>query len=128
MPLSKNMGEREIESLMREFTKARLVKIQDGKVSSIANDMKFPAADSPALMKTYEAIDSWNIAFHQDMRFEPVVQKMMLRRVSSRYLSVIQAHCNIMIDLIRASDELDSAHNDEVLMLNVSIQSGSLPG
>jgi hypothetical protein len=128
LPPSKNAGEREIEILIREFTKVRLVKLQDGNVSSIANDMKFPVADSPALKRTYETIDAWNIGFHQDMRFEPVVQKMMLRRVSPRYLSVIQAHCNIMLDLIRASDELDSSYNDEVLMLNVSIQSGNLPG
>jgi hypothetical protein len=62
------------------------------------------------------------------MNFESVLQKMLIRRVSSRYLSVIQAHCGVLLDLVRAADEMDATQNDDVLMLNISVQRGALPG
>ena len=118
----------DLKTITSELKKMRLLQIENDEINSIANEMKFPTADSDTQKKLYEQIDAWNISFPKEMRFEQLVEKMMLRRVSSRYLSVIQAHCKVMLDLVRASDELDSEHNDDVLMLNVSIQSGFLPG
>jgi hypothetical protein len=128
LPQLKSFGEEELEFLIEDFVKAKLIKIDQEKISSISTDMKFPLPETAALQKTYDQMDLWSIAFQQEMQFTSLVQKMMLRRVSSRYLSVIQAHCNVLIDLIRASDEIEPDHNDEVLMFNVSIQQGKLPG
>ncbi len=118
----------DLKTITAELKKMRLIQVENDEINSIANEMKFPTADSDTQKKLYEHSDAWNISFPKEMRFEQLVEKMMLRRVSSRYLSVIQAHCKVMLDLVRASDELDSEHNDDVLMLNVSIQSGFLPG
>ena len=97
-------------------------------MKSISTDMRFPSAETPTQKKLYEELDLWGIEFTKSMGFESLLQKMMLRRVSGRYLSVILGHCNLLLDLVRSSDEVESKHNDHVLMLNISIQNGNLPG
>jgi transcriptional regulator with XRE-family HTH domain len=117
-----------INPVLADLEKLKLIHVKSDDVRSISNEMKFPNADSPEQKKLYEQIDLWNLHFYQDLGFDNLLQKMLLRRVSSRYLSVIQAHCNVLLDLVRTSDEIDNDHNDDVVMLNISIQRGSLPG
>jgi hypothetical protein len=116
------------EQIINELERLKLIHIEDGLVRSISNDMKFPDAETSAQKKLHEQIDLWNLTFYQEARFETILQKMLLRRVSARYLNVIQAHSQVLLDLVRASDEIDPDHNDDVLMLNISIQKGNLPG
>ena len=120
-------GER-LDPILKDLEKSKLVLINGDDIRSISNEMRFPNAETPSEKKLSEQIDLWNMNFHQVMGFDIFLQKMLLRRVSARYLSVIQAHCNVLLDLVRSSDEMDQDHNDEVLMLNVSLQRGQLPG
>lgn len=53
---------------------------------------------------------------------------MMTRRISPRYLSVINKHLEALTELIRLSDESDKSHNTEVLHIQIKLQTGELPG
>jgi hypothetical protein len=117
-----------VDAILKDLEKMKLIHIENGKIRSISNDMKFPLPEGPTQKKLHEQIDLWNLTFYQEMNFESVLQKMLIRRVSSRYLSVIQAHCGVLLDLVRAADEMDATQNDDVLMLNISVQRGALPG
>lgn len=117
-----------IESALKDLSEAALIRIEGAVVDSISKEMRFPQAESSAQRKIYEQIDLWNLEFNDSMKFEKTLQKMHLRRVSSRYLKLILAHCELLSDLIRASDETDQSYNEEVLMLTLSLSRGSLPG
>jgi hypothetical protein len=118
----------ECEQALHDLAAARLVRVERDEVSSIAKEMRFPKAESESMRKMYEQIDLWNFDFDRRMGFEALLQKMMIRRVSARYLGVILGHCNVLMDLVRAAEELDPSHNDDVLMLNCTLSRGKLPG
>jgi hypothetical protein len=126
--LAKHFKGGHLDSLLSELEKAQLIFVKDGQANCISNEMKFPEAQSARERKLHEQIDLWNQGFSHWMNFEANVQKMLLRRVSPRYLSVIQAHCDVLLNIIRASDEIDPEYNDDVLMLNLSLHRGNLPG
>lgn len=118
----------EIRDTLSELAKARLVRQEHGEVSSTAKEMRFPQAETDTLRKSYEQIDLWNFDFDKRFGFEGLMQKMMIRRVSARYLGVILAHSNVLLDLIRAAEEINPDYNDDVLMLNFTLSRGKLPG
>jgi hypothetical protein len=120
-------GER-LDPILKDLEKSKLVLIKGDDIRSISNEMRFPDAETPAEKKLYEQIDVWNSNFQQVMGFDIFLQKMLLRRVSTRYLSLIHSHLNVLFDLVRTADEIEQDHNHEVLMLNVSLQRGQLPG
>jgi hypothetical protein len=117
-----------VKSITDDLERVKLIHKENDRVRSISSDMKFPLAETAAQKKQHDAIDLWNLTFYQDAGFEVLHQKMLLRRVSSRYLTVIEAHIKVLLDLVRASDEIDSEYNDDILMLNISLQKGDLPG
>lgn len=126
--LAEVLREKGIDSVIADLERHKLIRMEDGLIRSISNEMKFPAADSTQMKKLYEQVDLWNLTFHQDMKFDVVMQKMLLRRVSARYVSLIQSHCNLLVDLVRTSDEIEQEQNEDVVMLNISFQRGFLPG
>jgi hypothetical protein len=118
-----------LEEALSELEQAKLLRREeDGRLQSTANEMRFPKAETASIQKLYERVDRWNLEFDKRMAFESLLQKMMIRRVSARYFGVILGHANVMLDLIRASEEIDTEYNDDVLMLNFSLSRGRLPG
>jgi hypothetical protein len=115
-------------SALQDLAQAKLVRQDQDRFASISNEMRFPKASSPAQTALYEKIDLWNLEFEKFMKFKSVLQKMHLRRISPRYLDVISAHCALISDLVKSSDEVDPNYNDEVLMLTISLSQGKLPG
>ena len=122
------LGEKEIAPILKSLERLRLIRIDGEKVETISQEMRFPDPTSPKEKKLRELLESWNLTFPVDMNFEPLLTKMLVRRVSSRYLSVILSHCNVLLDLIRAADEANPEFNEDVLMFKVSLQQGKLPG
>lgn len=114
---------------LAELEEAKLIRREeDGGIRTIASEMRFPKAETASIQKLYDQVDRWNLEFDKKMEFESLLQKMMIRRVSARYFGVILGHANVMLDLIRASEEIDADYNDDVLMLNFSLSRGRLPG
>ena len=59
---------------------------------------------------------------------EQLINKMIVRRVSGRYLALVRKQIDVLFELTKTSDEVDSRYNENVLQLKVSLRQGKLPG
>lgn len=126
--LRKRIGERRTQAGLSGLVGAKLAHVEGDFAASGVKEMKFPPGDTPSLKKHYAAIDQWNLEFGQEMKFEPVANRMLVRRISRRYSSLILSHTALLVELLKASDEVQQDFNDEVVMFNLSLSRGSLPG
>jgi hypothetical protein len=118
-----------LEPAIADLERARIIRREeDGGLRSISTEMRFPKAESASLKKLYDQIDRWDMELDKRLGFESLLRKMMLRRVSARYFGVILAHTQVLLDLIRASEELDPEYNEDVLLLSLSLSRGRMPG
>ncbi len=122
------LGIADTTALLKDLNESKLAHVESEFAECSTKEMKFPKADTASLKKLYESIDAWNLDFPRKANFEQVEEKMMIRRVSSRYISLLSSQANFMFDFMRAADEVQQDHNNEVVMLNFSLSRGSLPG
>lgn len=122
-------GKGALNAALADLETARIFRREeDGTLRSISTEMRFPKAETASLKKLYDQIDQWDVELDKRLGFESLLRKMMLRRVSARYFGVILAHTHVLLDLIRASEELDPEYNDDVLLLSLSLSRGRMPG
>jgi hypothetical protein len=91
-------------------------------------EMRFPEAYNADLKAAYAKFDTWDETFGSNYGLEKLVNKMIVRRVSGRYLALVRKQLEVLFDLTKASDEVDQRYNDSVLQLKVSLRQGKLPG
>lgn len=113
-----------IEALLE----AEICHHEDDLIRASSSEFRFPPSDSTELKKAYELFDHWDHEFSEQFSFETLVNKMMIRRISPRYLGIIQKNAELLFDFVRASDEADKRYNQEVLHLNFVLKKGELPG
>lgn len=104
-----------------------LVRSADG-IQAFSPDVRFPKDESEDLKKYYQKFDEWDVEFGAHFGLEEVLGKMLIRRISFRYLSLIQKQFEMLFDLVKSSDEIDTRHNAQIIQLQVSLKKGSLPG
>lgn len=126
--LRKRIGEKRIPSALAELVAAKLAHVEGEFAASGVKEMKFPPGETPSLRRHYSLIDQWNLEFGQEMKFEIVSNRMLVRRISRRYSSLILSHIQLLVELLKASDEVQQDFNDEVVMFNLNISRGDLPG
>lgn len=126
--LKKKLKIKDMKSILEDLIVAKLVTCENNYVTSISNEMKFPTDVSVTLRKTYDQIDAWNIQAAQYFDFANSMQKMIIRRVSPRYIELILNQANGLFDILRAADETNQSYNEEVMMMNLTISQGKLPG
>jgi hypothetical protein len=118
----------EFQLILADLSKHRLAKVDDSHVVSISHEMAFPKSVPASLQKIYQNIDEWNLTFANEMDFENNLQKVIIRRISPRYLNIILNNTYNLLDLVRASDETKQTYNEDVLVVNINISRGKLPG
>ncbi|GAB4016586.1 MAG: hypothetical protein Fur0010_16490 [Bdellovibrio sp.] len=116
--------DRAIEALV----KAQICHRDDRTISATSTEFRFPKDDSNALKEAYKKFDLWDKEFSEQFSFETLVNKMMIRRISPRYLGIIQKNAELLFDFVRASDEADKRYNQDVIHLNFVLKKGELPG
>ncbi|MFN7728510.1 MAG: hypothetical protein ACK5P7_05090 [Bdellovibrio sp.] len=133
-PLQRKELEKKFKRIPFEKT---LADLDDGKfllmtgetVQLQTTEWRFPSsADDNTLIKSYEQFDEWDLQFGEQFGFETLLQKMLIRRISPRYLGLIQKQLEICLDLVRTSDELETKHNESLVQIRVQLKSGVLPG
>ena len=120
---SKNLG-----NVVSDLEATKLVACQGQFLVSYSKELKFPRAESDALKAMYNSIDQWNLRFGEEMHLERPLEKMLIRRISPRYYSLILSQLQILLDFLKAADEVQQDYNKEVVMLNISLNHGELPG
>lgn len=117
-----------LEAAVRALEQVDVIKQSKEGIESIAKEARFPEAYSADLKASYEKFDKWDESFGTQLGLEIVINKMQLRRVSGRYISIIQSQLDVLFELVRSSDEMDSKFNDKILQLKVVLKQGTLPG
>ncbi|QDK41735.1 hypothetical protein DOM21_09775 [Bacteriovorax stolpii] len=105
------------------------ILIQDDKVISAASsEFVFPKAETESLKNHYALFDQWDKDFEEKFSLENILNKMMIRRISPRYLNLIQKQIEVLQDVVRISDESDIRHNNQVIQLQIRLSKGNIPG
>lgn len=120
---------REFEKIMTDFEDGEFLLPEESGIAMRTTDWKFPnSLEEPSLAKTYKQFDEWDLQFGDQFGFEILLQRMLIRRISPRYLALIQKQLEICLDLVRTSDELDSRYNESLVQVRVQLKSGNVPG
>ncbi len=119
------------QSMKTVFNELREVKIVRGEPEAFiaaCHELKFPPADNDELKATYAKLDEWDQQIAFDLGLKQEVKRFLFRRVSKRYVGMIQSHCALLLDLIRGAEDVDPAHNDEVVSFSINLSVGKIPG
>ncbi|WP_374074583.1 hypothetical protein [Bdellovibrio bacteriovorus] len=117
-----------LSSALEVLIKEKIVVQSAQGIQAFSPDVIFPKDTSEELGKYYEKLDQWDIEFGEQFDLQDVLSKMLIRRISFRYLSLIQKQLEMLFDLVRSSDEIDTRHNSQIIQLQVSLKKGALPG
>ncbi len=117
-----------LSAALRVLSESGLVLAGKGYFEHTAVELRFPDAYSSELAEAYSKFDLWDESFGRKVGLEQMVNKMLVRRVSGRYLLLVRKQLELLFDLTKTSDELDSRYNENVLQLKVSLRQGRLPG
>lgn len=118
-----------LQEALSDLENTQIIRTTRDGISSIASEHRFPSdKEFPELRPIYRLFDEWDERFAEDMNFTEHMNKMMVRRISPRYLGVIEDSLNTVIKFIRAADELDSKYNDSLVQVRLTLKSGKLPG
>jgi hypothetical protein len=113
---------------LKVLLEQKIILFQNETYSSASNEFLFPKAHNDNLKKHYELFDKWDSEFENNFELKKIVNKMMIRRISPRYLSLIQKQIELLMELIRTSDETDVEINDQVIQLQMNLSCGKIPG
>lgn len=118
----------ELEKVIQDLLKEQLLLRSETGVRSVSIESKFPKAESQSIKKAYAQMDEWDQEFGQQFQLETLVDKFFLRRISLRYITVIEKQLDALFELVKSSNEIDHRYNDQVMQLKVSLKTGRLPG
>lgn len=122
-------NQKSLPDVVAELEAAQIVRVNREGVKAIASEHKFPSEkEFPELKPTYRQFDEWDETFAEDMNFSEHQNKMIIRRISPRYLDVIEDSLNNILKIIRAADELDTKYNESLIQVRLSLKSGKIPG
>lgn len=116
------------KSVVDDLISAEIAFEESGLIYARSSEFRFPNEESEAISKAYGLYDEWDMEFGQNFKFQNLVNKMMIRRISPRYLNLIKNQIDSISDIVRLSDESDNRYNNEVLHLHISLNRGQLPG
>jgi hypothetical protein len=121
--------QRELRSSLQSLQDEGLVLISDGRLRAFSTEIRFPDASlDPRLKVAYAKFDEWDLQIAKSFKMENLLHKVIVRRISFRYLSLIQSQFALIFDLIKSADEVDTRYNDCTLHLVLTLSQGQLPG
>ncbi|EQC51002.1 hypothetical protein [Bacteriovorax sp. DB6_IX] len=117
-----------LQGSIDELVQANILLLQNDHIQSTSSEFRFPLSQDEKVIKAYQKFDHWDNEFSSQFDFERLVNKMMIRRISPRYLSAIKKQIDTIADFVRLSDEADQKHNNDVLHLQIQLSRGEIPG
>lgn len=127
--LKKVFNWKHLQPAIAELEAAKILRVLPDGLKTFSTEHQFPSAtDFPELKPLYRQFDEWDESFAEDFEFNSRMDKMLIRRISPRYLTVIEKSLDTILSLVRASDELEDKHNEDLIQIRLSLKSGRLPG
>jgi hypothetical protein len=116
------------DQAVKLLTAEGILRESDEGISAVSVEARFPDSYNQELKDAYARFDLWDESFGHQFALEQLLNKMLLRRVSGRYLAIIRKQLEALFDLVKSSDETDTRYNDTVLQMKVVLRQGKLPG
>ena len=116
------------DRILKSLQSVKLLRIENGLVLSMSQDLKFPPREPGKLTEIYAHLDHWDREFSNFFRFERLTQRFILKRVSPRFFSLLLSQSQMLIDLVNAAEDTDPQSNDEVMMFQLRVTHGKVPG
>ncbi len=120
--------EDKLETSIEDLKSIKLLDEKDGIIVFSINEQRLPKADDSDIRAMYKKLDQWDVEFAEYFNMKTPIKKQFVRRVSKRYLKILESHLELVFDTIRVSDEVKVSHNEDVVCLTVQMSSGRLPG
>lgn len=118
-----------LEKSISALVTASIAHLNEGILNTSSSEFVFPkTSHDKKLEGIYSTFDNWDQEFSAQFEFKKFLNKMMIRRISPRYFTVMQKQIEAFTDFVRCSDESDQRYNSEVIHLHISMSKGSLPG
>jgi len=118
-----------LEKGIRELVEAKVIQQDDEQLFSISKELKFPSTEGQEdLRKIYSQLDGWDRDFSRHFGFTTSIRKFMLRRISPRFLPLIEKQSQQLVELIQMSEEVDADYNTETMQVSMIISTGKIPG
>jgi len=116
------------ESVIEDLTKVRLLTQEAEAFRAVSIERLFPAANSKALKEAYLKMDEWDLKISNYFKTEKIAKRSTFRRVSPRYIPIIQKYYELFMDQLFASDESDRSKNVDAISFSIDIKKIKLPG
>ncbi len=124
-----HFGDKKVDGLIQMMVNQKIAFLQTDRLFATQTDVRFPdVQQSKELAAHYRQFDLWDQSLGEQFCFEEVVKKMFLRRISVRYLGLIQKNLDLLFETVKSSDETDKRYNEGVIQLQVQLKRGRLPG
>lgn len=118
-------GNDAIDVVIEDLINCHVLISNNGYIYSVSPNVKFPAAGSDRIKKFYQQFDEWDKQFPTTFNFEKVLEKTIIRRISTRHLPIIQKQLENTLDIIRTS-ETSLIHRDQepIVFLQLNFSKG----
>lgn len=126
--LEEKYGIKNAAKISEELSEVQILKIVNEKIVSFSKELVFPKDVPVDIQKKYDLIDQWTATMGSRLKLDSVYDKMITRRISHRYKDLIYTHIDLLINLIRASDETNQDMNDHVIQFSLSLKDGKVIG
>lgn len=117
-----------LRAALATLVKENVLREEETGFVAVSPEARFPEAYNQDLKSAYAKFDAWDESFGARFGLEQILNKLLIRRVSGRYLAIISKQLDALFDIVKSSDEVDQRHNDKVLQLKVLLRQGKLPG
>jgi len=117
-----------IQASVKQLEAAGIIRRVEEGFEGATIEARFPEAYNKELKEAFAKFDRWDESFGGQFDLDFLMNKMLIRRVSGRYLLIIRRQMDLLLELLRSSDEVDTRYNDNVLQLKVVLRQGKLPG
>lgn len=125
--LAQSFGAKTIDRVVEDLRSVKILVREGDRVFNSSKEMIYPPTDE-GLKKIYSQLDAWDLEFANWFDFEKLEERHLLRRISPRFLPLILDQAKNVLNLTRASEELDPKHNQDVLQFSIRIAKGRIPG
>jgi hypothetical protein len=114
--------------VLQDLIQCEVLSEMKGGYYSRAKERIFPVDDSREVIEAYSRLDRWDLNLERWLRSEKIYRQSLVRRVSPRYIPIIKKYAENLIDLLNASDEVDSSRNTSAIALTINIKRMDVDG
>lgn len=124
-----NFGFTEVMSTLRDLQDAKLGFLDEAnQLVATYHEWAFPKPTNKSIEADFKKLDEYDKDRNRFFQFEKLRKTEMFRRISPKYIALIQQNLELLLQTIRTADETDTRQNSEVFSLSLHFFKGQLPG